>query len=61
MTEGLLTPKEAAHFLKLSVRQLQRIAIHRVRFGRLVRYRQDDLERYVQLHVEGPSKRRSAA
>ena len=61
MSDGLLTQKEAAHFLKLSVRQIRRLPLRRVKFGRLVRYQLIDLENYVALHVEGPAKRKRAA
>ncbi len=44
----LLTPQEVAHWLRVSVRQVLRLPINRIKLGhRTVRYREGDVRRYV--------------
>jgi excisionase family DNA binding protein len=47
--EGLLTPRDVAGLLKVSLRTLARLhkarAIRAIKIGRLVRYRRADVER----------------
>jgi len=47
---GLLTPREAAAWLKVSVRLLAALPIRRVRIGRLVRYDPQDLQLFADLN-----------
>lgn len=51
----LLTREEAARSLSISVRHLSKQDIPLVRIGRSVRYRPDDLERWIALQVSAGS------
>lgn len=44
----LMTPKEVAAYLKVSQRTLRRLRVPCVRFGRLVRYRTSDVDRWIE-------------
>jgi len=47
---GLLKPREAAEWLKVSPGLLKKLPIRRVRVGRLVRYDVRDLQQYADLN-----------
>ena len=54
--EKLLTSQEAADFLSVSTRTLQRLVtprgpIRTVRFGQVLRFRRQDLREFVASHV----------
>lgn len=54
--EKLLTSAEAAEFLSVSTRTLQRLVtprgpIRAVRFGQVLRFRREDLRAFVSAHV----------
>ena len=56
MESRLLTGREVAHKLNISKSfaflLMQRGAIHTVRLGRLVRVRQEDLEKFIEQSIE---------
>lgn len=54
---ALLTRKEAAKYLSLGERTLQRLPIPRVKIGASVRYAVSDLDLYIALHSTSPLKR----
>lgn len=47
---GLLKPREAAAWLRVSERLLKQLDIRRVRVGRLVRYDPIDLQQFADRH-----------
>lgn len=48
MTDKLLTPKEAAAYLRVSLKTLRRIGVKRVPLSvRTFRYRESDLEAFI--------------
>ena len=60
LTNGLLTTQEAAHRLGLAIGTLQNWRIRGegpawVRLGRAVRYRETDLERFIDQHQVHPA------
>ena len=62
----LLTTQEAAEFLRVSTRHLWTITetglIPRIKMGRCVRYKMDDLMRYIDgLRSESMNKKKGAA
>ena len=62
----LLTTQEAAEFLRVSTRHLWTITetglIPRIKMGRCVRYKMDDLVRYIDgLRSESMNKKKGAA
>ena len=64
--QGLLTTQEAADFLRVSTRHLWTITetglIPRIKMGRCVRYKMDDLVRYIDgLRSESMNKKKGAA
>lgn len=50
----LLTPQEAANVLKVSERTLRRLKLPRVKLGKQYRYRQADIDGFINLHLEYP-------
>ena len=50
----LLTPQEAANVLKVSERALRRLKLPRVKLGKQYRYRQADIDGFINLHLEYP-------
>lgn len=56
---GLLTTKQAAAWLGISVRKFVTLGIRRVRIGRSVRYDPRDLQQYADLHGDRPSLKAS--
>jgi hypothetical protein len=64
---ALLTTQEAADFLRVSPRHLWSITtetglIPRIKMGRCVRYKMDDLVRYIDgLRADGMNKKKGAA
>ena len=64
--QGLLTTQEAADFLRVSTRHLWTITesgrIPRIKVRRCVRYKMDDLVRYIDgLRSDGMNKKKGAA
>ena len=64
--QGLLTTQEAADFLRVSTRHLWTITetglIPRIKIGRSVRYKIEDLVRYIDgLRADGINKKKGAA
>ena len=48
MTSPVLTPREAAAYLKVSMKTLRRIGVKRVAYGkRTFRYRVEDLDAFL--------------
>jgi excisionase family DNA binding protein len=48
----LLTQREAAEYLRVSMKTLRRLKIRRVRLtAKLTRYRREDLDAYIQGHA----------
>lgn len=55
MAPYLLTPEQVAEQLSIEVKKVSRLPIGRVRIGtKLLRYRQEDIDRYVQESLEPP-------
>jgi len=55
MATYLLTPEQVAEQLSIEVKKVSRLPIARVRIGtKLLRYRQEDIDRYVQERLEAP-------
>jgi excisionase family DNA binding protein len=50
----LLTPQEAANVLTVSERTLRRLKLSRVKLGKQYRYRQADIDGFINLHLEYP-------
>lgn len=59
-TLDLVKRKDAAPMLGLSLRQLDRLPLRRVKQGRLVSYYRSDLEQWVSIHTEPPRRRNAA-
>lgn len=64
MTQPLLLPTEAAAKLRVSEKTLSRLRKSGLKFvlvGRSIRYREDDLDAYIEAHTvqEGPRTRAS--
>jgi excisionase family DNA binding protein len=51
MTRPLLTRAEVAGLLKVTPRTVQKLNIRQVRIGRAVRYRPEDVQRYIDRRV----------
>lgn len=47
MTAPLLTQKDVAALLRVTVRQVRNLRIKRVRIGRLVRYKTEDVQAFI--------------
>jgi len=48
LEQELLTPREAAAYLRISLKTLRRLPLCRVRYTeRTIRYRREDLEKFV--------------
>lgn len=60
MTQGLLTTKQAAAWLGISVRKFVTLGIRRVQIGRAVRYDPRDLAAFADTHGSRPPVRHSA-
>jgi hypothetical protein len=58
--QGLLTTKQAAAWLGISVRKFVTLGIRRVLIGRSVRYDPRDLVTYADTHGSRPAMRQSA-
>ena len=54
---GLLTTKEAAASLGISVRKFVALGIRRIQIGRAVRYDPRDLQQFIDLHADRPALR----
>lgn len=52
MSDGLLTPREAAAFLRVSLRTLYNLNIRRIKIGRSTRFDPSDLRLFVALHAD---------
>lgn len=50
MSDGLMTPKQAAAWLNVSLRTLYNLPIRHVKIGRLRRYDPRDLQLYADLN-----------
>lgn len=57
VTNGLLKPRDAAEWLKISLRTLANLDIRRVKIGKCVRYDVRDLQLYADLHGDRPRMR----
>ena len=58
--DGLLTAREAARWLRVSLRTLYNLPIRRIKIGRCTRYDPKDLQLYADLHGSQPPLRRPA-
>lgn len=58
MTDGWMTRREAAEYLKVSTRQLARLPVPRAIVGRSPRYSRVVLEQYMQHNTLTPGQRR---
>ncbi len=61
MSNSLLTAKEAARYLAVSVRHLRRLPIRRARIGARVKYLVSDLDLFIAVRMESPARRSRAA
>ncbi len=52
MSEGLLTPREAAAYLRISLRTLYNLNIRRIKIGRATRFDPSDLRLFVALNAD---------
>jgi hypothetical protein len=58
--QGLLTTKQAAEWMRVSIRTFNGLGIRQVRFGeRIVRYDVRDLQQYADLHGDRPRLERT--
>lgn len=60
MMQGLLTTKQAAAWLGISVRKFVTLGIRRILIGRAVRYDVRDLEAWCDVNGSRPPARRTA-
>ena len=56
LTDSLLTEKQVAHLLNISIKKVQRdrqinVGIRYVKVGRYVRYRHEDIQMYLASHT----------
>lgn len=52
MSDGLLTPREAAAYLRVSLRTLYNLNIRRIKIGRSTRFDPSDLRLFVALNAD---------
>ena len=58
----LLTPDQVAQQLSIDIKKVSRLPITRVRIGaRIIRYRQEDVDLYIQERLEAPGAQSAAA
>lgn len=57
MANGLLTPKEAADWLSVSLRTLYNLPIRRIKLGKCTRYDPQDLQQFADLNGTRPPLR----
>ncbi len=57
---ALLTPKEAAHYLAISLRKLYTLPLRKVKIGAAARYEKTELDLFISLNATRPSIRRAS-
>lgn len=57
---ALMTPKQAARYLAISLRKLYTLPIRKVKIGAAARYERSELDLFISLHATRPSIRKSA-
>lgn len=57
MANGLLTPKQAADWLSVSLRTLYNLPIRRIKLGKCTRYDPQDLQQFADLNGTRPPLR----
>jgi hypothetical protein len=60
VTPALLTPKEAAAYLAISLRKLYTLPLRRVKIGTAARYERSELDLFISLNATRPSIRKAS-